>query len=338
MPTRYVNTASSAGGDGTTNATSGDNRAYVSLNAAEAALPADITTGGDQGIWTIICEGSADDTTAVTFSGTTTSSSYYIDAKAVSTATYGRHDGKWNTNKYILYVAGGTYAISSNIGYLYLTGLQIDWHTDIGDAILLNGSSGSSVNNTVIEACIIRSYYETGNGITCTSYFDSLVVRNSVIWKSAATRGTSTEGIFLDVSGTTVAVDNCVVCGFNDGIEQDAGTITVRNSAVFNNDDDFDAVLSISYCASDDGDGTNAVNISPGATEATDWASCFVDYPNGDFHLKAGSVCIGAGTDLSGTFTLDIDGETRSSWDIGADEYPAAASSVTLFLYHYMHH
>jgi hypothetical protein len=29
------------------------------------------------------------------------------------------------------------------------------------------------------------------------------------------------------------------------------------------------------------------------------------------------------GTDISGTFTIDIDGETRSAWDVGADEYSA---------------
>ena len=39
-----------------------------------------------------------------------------------------------------------------------------------------------------------------------------------------------------------------------------------------------------------------------------------------DLHLKAGAAAIDVGTDLSATFTTDIDGTTRSvPWDIGAD-------------------
>jgi len=41
-----------------------------------------------------------------------------------------------------------------------------------------------------------------------------------------------------------------------------------------------------------------------------------------DLHLKAGADAINVGTSLSGTFTDDIDGETRSgTWDMGVDEY-----------------
>ncbi|MEA2006752.1 MAG: choice-of-anchor Q domain-containing protein, partial [Patescibacteria group bacterium] len=41
-----------------------------------------------------------------------------------------------------------------------------------------------------------------------------------------------------------------------------------------------------------------------------------------DFHLQSTSDAINVGTDLSGTFTDDIDGDTRpiDAWDIGADE------------------
>ena len=43
MQTRYINTASTAGGDGTTNATSGANRAYASFAEWEAARQASLT-------------------------------------------------------------------------------------------------------------------------------------------------------------------------------------------------------------------------------------------------------------------------------------------------------
>lgn len=52
-----------------------------------------------------------------------------------------------------------------------------------------------------------------------------------------------------------------------------------------------------------------------------------------DLHLKAGSDAIENGTDLSGTFAIDIDGQVRSvPWDIGADEYSSpTAVKLTSF-------
>ena len=45
-----------------------------------------------------------------------------------------------------------------------------------------------------------------------------------------------------------------------------------------------------------------------------------------DFKIKSTSSNLKAGGyDLSATFTDDIFGDTRSAWDIGADEYVAAA-------------
>lgn len=47
-----------------------------------------------------------------------------------------------------------------------------------------------------------------------------------------------------------------------------------------------------------------------------------VDPANDDFHLQAGSPCIGIGSNLSSYFTDDIDGQSRGAvWDIGADEF-----------------
>lgn len=53
-----------------------------------------------------------------------------------------------------------------------------------------------------------------------------------------------------------------------------------------------------------------------------------------NFHLKAGSVLINEGDDLSAVFTTDIDAQTRptgaGTWDIGADEIVAAGSAPTV--------
>ncbi len=77
----------------------------------------------------------------------------------------------------------------------------------------------------------------------------------------------------------------------------------------------------IDFCASDDGDGTNAV-----APSGADWDNEMNDPDNGDFSLIGGN-CQDGGTDDPGTglYSDDIIGATRTSaWSIGA--YEAGAS------------
>jgi len=61
----------------------------------------------------------------------------------------------------------------------------------------------------------------------------------------------------------------------------------------------------------------------------------FVNEAGDDFHLDSTDTAArGSGKNLSGIFTTDIDGDTRSAWDIGADEYvsaePPAARRIML--------
>lgn len=81
---------------------------------------------------------------------------------------------------------------------------------------------------------------------------------------------------------------------------------------------------------------TTATNISSDATSPqTGLRSKTITYVGGtDYHLDAGETdAIDAGTTI-GTFSTDYDGDTRSgTWDIGADEIPAA-SGINLLLLH----
>ncbi len=56
----------------------------------------------------------------------------------------------------------------------------------------------------------------------------------------------------------------------------------------------------------------------------------FVDQANDDYHLASGSALIGVATDLSSDFTDDFDGDTRSAWDIGFDEFITGGTTYTL--------
>jgi len=54
----------------------------------------------------------------------------------------------------------------------------------------------------------------------------------------------------------------------------------------------------------------------------------FVDAGNRNFHLTSSDAAIAIGTDLSGhaslPFSTDIDGDTRSTWNMGADEFQSS--------------
>ena len=298
MTTRYVNTASSPGGDGTTNATSGATRAFASLNEAEAAMPATLTDW-----WRIVCEGSAADTTAVTFAGTTTSAANYIEVWTDPAATYGRHDGKWNTAKYRI-TAGIT--ISEN--HVRISGLQ---------------STVSGVRNVIV-------YNMAGAGVIHISncWFSATTICVDVIsvgavvvtmWNTICSNagGSSTGTIVLNQDAATFNCYNVTAYNRDAGTyflwRRLAGTMNLinclgvgRGQAVFTG-----TMNAVTYCASDDA----TADDWGGAGNRITQTFTFVDSANGDFHLAAtdaGARDYGVTDPGSGLFSDDIDGVARS--------------------------
>ena len=241
-----------------------------------------------------------------------------------------RHDGKWDTGAYML-EASGDEIFEIREGHVILEGLQIHNTIVDGDGSCItihdpntpdDSTTGLKISNTILNTANL------GVGIWTHSQFGgTLDVWNTVIFSPHA-RGGSSEGIYLrsgrdsgSDASAVITVYNSVIHNFNDGIERDAGTMVVTNSAVFNNDHDFDGVMTLDYNASNDGDGTNAVI-------PADWSDVFVSVTLGseDFHLKSTDTDLrGAGTvdPGSGLYSDDIDGESRpaTNWDIGADQY-----------------
>jgi hypothetical protein len=303
---------------------------YTSLNAALAGLSGNLTTNcagtGGAGILTIECYAMADTTAASTGTGYTTSADYYIN---ITVPTAERHSGVWDTNKYYLSVNVSNYAaLEVYENYTRMTGLQVavnGTNDDDRSGIRIDGAGNCLIDQSIIRR-LSSSHICQGIrfGNASSLYCD---IRNTYIYGFNV--GAWYAGISCDDTSSNIKIQNCTISGNYYGINGNSHVVT--NCAVFNNTDDFTGSMTISYCASDDGDGSNAVNISPGATEADDWANAFVDYANGDFHVKnTSSVLYNAATDLSGTFTDDIDGDTRSQWDIGADEYVASGASIPL--------
>ena len=271
------------------------------------------------------------DTSAVTIDGWTTDANHYIK---IYTTPEARHDGKWNTNKYRLETSDVD-CITNYESYVRIDGLQIKLTTSTEQyAVWMKCSSGNS--DIRISNNIIRGVVSGGSYVTGINFWNSASGTVGKIWNNIiyGFKGDSTRvGISDWEADATLYIYNNTISDCYKGIYRYAGTLTAVNNAVFNNVDDFDGTFSTcDYNASDDGDGTNSVDISPGASESDDWNDAFVDYANGDFHIKdTDSVLYNAGTNDpgSGLFSDDIDGDTRDdNWDIGADEYVAGGGAA----------
>ena len=305
---------------------------YTSLAAAIAGEARNLVTADEQLTIKCRCTGGTADGPA-TINGFTTDATRYVKVWTDPSESY-RHTGT--------YPSGNKYRIEN-------TGLT---------AILT-----VSVANALIEGLAIKSTTSGTSGYP--SCFHVQMPNGRITFKScfALGEGTTSSGNMgyncIYSTGAIVKYINCVAtgfyksgsnyhCGFRQnalgtfyyynctsfynyiGFKQEQGHAYAYNCIAARNYDDFYAWGVADHCASDDLDGTNAVDISPGATEADDWAACFTDYANGDFSLKSGSVCIGAGVDDpgSGLYSDDILGNARTSpWDIGAFEYVSAAPS-----------
>ena len=101
---RFVNTGSTPGGDGTTKATAGDNRAYASLNEWESNEETDLVTASDTHV--VECDGGEDDT-ALNIAGWTLGASDYVTVRA---ASGNEAQMPWSTSIYRL-------SIASNVRY-----------------------------------------------------------------------------------------------------------------------------------------------------------------------------------------------------------------------------
>lgn len=329
---------------------SGAGAHYSSLAAAIAgetgASPqvvtgVDLKTNDEQ--LTVKCRctnGAADGAVAV--NGFTTDATRFVKIWTDPSEGY-RHSGTYPSgNKYRIEQTGSDKCITCSIKNAKIIGISASSKaTGTGQ---YPTCFYTNVENGVIyyDKCIARGSdnSQAGNfGWNCTSSdATTIYCTNCVAYGFYKSGGTYYSGFRINATGTMYCY-NCTSSGSTFGFKRDGGTVVITNSIGFNNYDDFYGTITVDHCASDDEDGTNAVNISPGATEATDWAACFTDYANGDFSLKnytgTGKV-IGMGTDNpgSGLYSDDIIGTTRSSvWDIGAFEY-VAGGGATLPLKH----
>jgi len=182
-----------------------------------------------------------------------------------------------------------------------------------------------------IRRLVVKGDADSGHGID--HYANGTFYEyNNIIYGLSGDNGIQTRGEFAGDAGTFYWYNNTIAkCG-NGIIINHAdvmGTYIVKNNLCQGN-------TTADYNEQTGGFDTHAYNVSEDATSPDiayrslnchDGNSCFEDYANNDYKLIAGGDELGTlddGEDLSGTFTDDIIGQTRTTWYIGASEYVAA--------------
>jgi hypothetical protein len=327
--TRYVNTASAAGGDGTTNNTSGATRAYGSLAEAiadEVAARPNLVTNDE--LLHILCCGSAADGQVQIFnqteSGFTTDATRYIHIEGNPGDPNGAHySTSWNSSTYrvVASVQFG-YAFLNRSRYLRMTQIQIEnSHATEGySSYRHEPQTSSSGDDSFLRGVICRGAQWTtfGNGFQQrdgkVTYENCLAYDNQKGFEI----GYGPDGPPLAIYRNCVAVGNVQF-----GFWHETGQTHTRVNcyAGGSGTDDYGAEAQTdtnTTCASEDGTVGTTIAYSTSA------GAYFANVTSGSEDVAIGvlSSLRNIGTDLSGNFTNDIQGQTRSApWDIGVDEF-----------------
>ena len=286
------------------------------------------------------------DITATTVDGWTTGASNYIRIYTPTNASTEcnqsqRHDGKWNTGKYILSVtAASTNCILINDEYTRVEGLQIS--TNVSGAIWMRGITAntlSSPSNIRISNNIVRQQGTTTDinsaGILLNDIDATFYVWNNIVYDFSVSNH---YGIWA-ANAANAYIYNNTIHNCNQGLGKTNGTAVAKNNLLKS----CPTAATGTFAAGTDYNATN--NASMGYTvtgggnthDRVSQTFTFVNEGADDFHLAGTDH--GAkdrGADLSGdanlAFSTDIDADTRpvsTVWDIGADESTVVSYSVS---------
>ncbi len=323
--TWYVNHA--VGTDNATCGTDATTGACAHLNYIFATRT---WTNSGSGQVTIICAGnSADTTESVVLSKTGESATNKIVIQSASS-----HGGKWNTGIWRLEVTGGSSsALDIRSNYFTIDGLQVRnvSPTQAAQHVITyaNGTFGAGANqcyllNTIIQGHGSGTYTQYGVDSSVTNL--NLAVWNCIVYNIGLITDTSSRA--FNAGGASQNIYNVTTIGGDYGIvNAGGGTVTLKN--VYAGGCGAAGCLmyhsSKTTCATSDTTGDITGVLVSTTADSTHAGFTNITETTEDFHIKVGSPLINTGTDLSATFTTDIDGSTRptgaNTWDIGADEY-----------------
>ena len=349
LVTRYVDTRSPAGGNGTTPSTgSGDaNRAFNNFSASLAATSAsfpDLVSADI--ILKIECAGGLDTGSL----GVAYAIDYITDYDRylwIAASSESKASGIWDNSKYVLSHAAGLSRLFNinNIRKVRFEGLQIENRSTNGVwAIMTSTTSTPNDKEVQVIDCHLRSISGSGNAGAGISI--GQVMRKNVVVVNTIIEGAFSPAIQCSFaqsgSQPTVIHNNTIFGGIGTGIALGSVATPTTNS-IYNN------IVIMS------GSGTTAFSTSSGIPLFTggnissdntspqiDLRNIIVQFVNtasGDFRLiDRLSPAVNTGTNLTTDilypFATDIAGNIRGTgrggraWDIGAVEYQRPSTIV----------
>lgn len=311
--------------------------AYTGLGAALDAEEKNISVdSGSDEQYTFQCRSSGgSDDTSVTFSKSWTSRvANYVEVIGMDFPGNGIYDD----SKYVIKATDAT-VLNLSENFVRFVNIQFEL-TVVADAsanMIFIGTQSAS-NLIRFDSCIFKGICAgtgAGRGVRADNINIDLRIFNTTIYGFVSGADADFIGLYIDAVSTSGIYNNTIYgCGI--GIKRDAGSVTAKNNIVGNNNDDFSGTISIDYCLSDDGDGTNEQGPKSGT-----WSAELTDANNGDFRLVTDANSIGNGVDDpgSGLYSDDIIGSTRvSTWAIGAFEWSGGPNvQGTIISQHHEH-
>jgi hypothetical protein len=302
----------SAGGDGTTQGLSGENAAFASIAAWEAAVDG-VLSDAQQ---CICCrDGAAKDTTPPTINGSTTTADYYLDVTVDPVYSCA---GKEDAAKQLCEFTDVT-GFTINDDHVRIRGLQIQLVSPTAtNRRAITIGSIAAANAIYIEDNVIKghgdgSYYEYG--VYCGDADLIAYIGNNIIYNFSDI--SSTRGVMVDAVATCYLYRNTIAVGADArGLYANSGSTVAKNTIILGSTSlcftkSAGGALSCDYCASSD----DTADDQGGDGNRVSQAFTFVNAAAGDYHLDGEDAgAQGYGVDLSGDGSyplgVDIDGDT----------------------------
>jgi hypothetical protein len=294
MPTVITKTIKGSGGD------------YTSLAAAIAGTAGNLVSLDQQVNIACYASATADQSTgSATVSGYTTDATRYVKIYTPSTE---RHPGWWSGTFYYF----GTY---TNTG----DGLTVATNYTVIDGIAaISSDSVTALIKVTASNCTLSNCLSVcDEGGYCYRFTNN----PNLVYNCVASSADTAVGIY-DGSGTGITLDNCTshttsYSGVYGGICTNCLSYSASNQGFY------------SPKAGSDYNATNFSTATGGAHDRVSQTFTFVGASK--YQLAVGDTgAKGYGSNLSGTFTTDIAGSTRSvPWDIGAWMAQAGSYSYT---------
>jgi len=298
----------------------------VVLNSAPDSAIASLVLFDDDG----------DITDTVTIIGATTNTTNY---RKITVNSADRHNGTHTGGGVVINPTADNHVFQIGEDNFHLEWVRVtDWQGSSKEGVRIN-------NDCTIEQCI---FHDSSNGAADGIFIDTdnitVDIINVIIFDikrgGIVIQSSSKTGVVLNISNC--AIKECldtIDAGIHGQYGINSGTMNCINCAAFDpvteGQNDFGKAAGASFGSSEkniSGDGT-----APGTGSLIDKTASdnFVNATPGseDFHGKDTADMKGAGKDLSGTFNIDIDGDTRTlPWSMGVDDIPTTGGGGLILL------